>query len=72
MVDMHDHRKRRRIFHVNMLKQFQTRRITESSYLVTNSGNDDEDGEILFWLDSSPEDKPLIGLQLSSEQVSQL
>ena len=33
MVDMHDHRKRRRVFHVNMLKTFQIHRLTESSYL---------------------------------------
>ena len=31
MVDIHDHRKRRRVFHVDMLKNFQIHRLTESS-----------------------------------------
>ena len=72
MVDMHDHKKRRRVLHVNMLKEFQIHRVTESSYFVTDSGGDDEDEDLLFWLDGTPEDKPLIGQELTSGQVEQL
>ena len=72
MVDIHDHRKRRRVFHVNMLKEFQIHSVTESSYFVTDSGGDDEDEDLLFWLDGTPEDKPLIGQELTSGQVEQL
>ena len=72
MVDMHDHRKRRRVFHVNMLKEFQIHRVTESSYFVTDSGGDDEDEDLLFWLDGTPEDRPPIGQELTSGQVEQL
>ena len=72
MVDMYDHRKRKRVFHVNMLKEFQVHRITESSYFVDTSGQDDRDEDILFWSDGAPEDQPLIGKQLDMKQLLQL
>ena len=45
LVDMHDKRKRRRVFHVNMLKAFRVRRPVESSYWVKGvmEGDDPED-----------------------------
>ena len=72
MVDMYDHRKRKRVFHVNMLKEFQVHRTTESSYFVDTSGQDDGDEDILFWSDGAPEDQPLIGKQLDKKQLLQL
>ena len=72
MVDMHDHRKRRRVFHVNMLKTFQIHRLTESSYLATDGGGDDKDEDILFWQDGTPEDRPLVGQELNNNQRQQL
>ena len=72
MVDMHDHRKRRRVFHVNMLKTFQIHRLAESSYLVTDDGGDKEDDDILFWRDGTPEDRPLVGQELNNDQKQQL
>ena len=72
MVDMHDHKKRRRVFHVNMLKTFQIHQITESSYLVTDGVGDNEEGDILFWLDGTPDDRPLVGQGLNNDQRQQL
>ena len=72
MVDMHDHKKRRRVFHVNMLKTFQIHQLIESSYLVTDGEGDSEDGDILFWLDGTPDDRPLVGQGLNNNQRQQL
>ena len=72
MVDMHDHKKRRRVFHVNMLKTFQIHQLTDSSYLVTDGEGDSEDGDILFWLDGTPDDRPLVGQGLNNDQRQQL
>ena len=47
MVDMHDHKKRWRVFHVNMLKEFQVHRPAESSYFADDV--DSESDEVLFW-----------------------
>ena len=55
-----------------MLKEFQVHRITESSYFVDTSGQDDGDEDILFWSDGAPEDQPLIGKQLDKKQLLQL
>ena len=55
-----------------MLKEFQIHRVTESSYFVTDSGGDDENEGLLFWLDGTLEDKSLIGQELTSGQVEQL
>ena len=74
MVNMHDHRKRWRVFHVNMLKGFQVHRATESNYFVDNieGENDEEFEEVLFWQDGTPQDQPVIGEQLTNEQIQQL
>ena len=72
MVDMHDHKKRRRVFHVNMLKTFQIHQLTESSYLVTDGEGDNKEGDILFWLNGTPDDRPLVGQGLNNDQRQQL
>ena len=46
MADMHNHKKRWRVFHVNMLKEFQVYRVTESSYFVDDV--ECESDEVLF------------------------
>ena len=72
MVDMHDHKKRRRVFHVNMLKTFQIHQLTESSYLATDGEGDNKEGDILFWLDGTPDDRALVGKGLNNDQRQQL
>ena len=68
LIDMHDRRKRRRVFHVNMLREFQVHRATDSNYF-TDGG---DDGEVPFWKDGAPDDQPIISEQLSSDQQQQL
>ena len=70
MVDMHDHKKRWRVFHVNMLKEFQVHRAAESSYFADDV--ESESDEVLFWQEGDPQDQPVIGEQLTEEQVLKL
>ena len=72
MVDMHDHRKRLRVFHVNMLKEFQVHKAVESSYFTEDVEYESDEEEVPFWQDGTPQDRPTISKQLSDEQVLQL
>ena len=71
LIDMHDCRKRRRVFHVNMLRAFQVHRTTESNYF-TDGVVEESDEDVLFWKDGDPDDQPTISDQLNSEQQQQL
>ena len=48
-IDMHDQKKRKRVFHINMLQEF----LSNRSVLCTSYSNEDlnvdEDDEILVW-----------------------
>ena len=46
MVDMHDHN-RWRVFHVNMLKEFEVHKATESNYFTDEA--ECESDKVLFW-----------------------
>ena len=73
LVDMHDRRERRRIFHVNMLKEFRVRKPMESSFWVEAGAADDcvEDTDVPLWNDTS-DGEPTVGEQLSTTQRKQL
>ena len=71
LIDMHDCRKRRRVFHVNMLRTFQVHRTTESNYF-TDGVVEESNEDVLFWKDGDPDDQPTISDQLNSEQQQQL
>ena len=72
MVDMHDKRKRRRVFHVNNLKEFRVRKPVESSFQVESElAGDIDDSDVLLWNDS-PEGRPSLEEQLDSTQRKQL
>ena len=64
LIDMHDHRKRRRVFHVNMLIEFPVHRAIDSNYFADRG----DDNEVPFWKDGAPDNQPLISEQLSSDQ----
>ena len=69
-IEMHDRRKRRRIFHVNMLRKFNTPEVVGYSEEVA----DIEDEGISVW-DGQPDgepEKPSVGEQLSAEQRADL
>ena len=55
---------------VNMLKEFQVHKATESSYFADEV--ECESDEVLFWQEGTPQDQPIIGQQLTDEQLLQL
>ena len=68
LVDMHNKRNRRRVFHVNMLKEFRIRKPVETSFWVESElAEDIDDSDVLLW-DDSPEGQPTIGEQLNISQ----
>ena len=70
VVDMADRKKRKRIFHVNMLKQWHTP--TSTSYLVGEAEEGDE-GDVLVWNDDAGcEAGPVMGDRLSNRQKVEL
>ena len=71
LVDMHDRRKRRRIFHVNMLKEFHVRQAAETSYWTEENPTAEADSEIPVWNEKS-QGEPSIGEQLDEQQKEQL
>ena len=70
-VDMYDKKKRRRIFHINMLRKWHTP--SAVSMLAEDLSAEPQD-EIPLWRDDpeSKEDKPTIGDQLAETQRAQL
>ena len=68
MVDMHDHRKRKRVLHVNMLKKFNTRAPEASCYTSTEL---EEVGDIPSWKTDTHQGSKL-GDQLQPKQVKEL
>ena len=66
LIDMHDKRKRR-VSHVNMLKEFRVRQPVET----VAAENSDGDEDVLLW-DDSPEGQPTIGKQLNATRKEQL
>ena len=68
LVDMHDKKKRRRVFHVNMLKAFQVR--TEAACVVEEVQQEGVD-EIPVWNDQVT-GEAAFGEQLCTNQVMQL
>ena len=76
LIDMHDRRKRKRVFHINMLREF----LSNSSAACTSywSGNldVDEDDEIPVWngsrADNGAEDSPQFGPHLTKAQRDEM
>ena len=76
MILMHDKRKKHRVFHVNMLKQFHSSSDVHSSFLVKDieecsTENDLPDDEIPSW-NSGQNGQHKIGDQLSVSQKNEL
>jgi ribosomal protein L21E len=69
LVDMRDKRKRKRIFHVNMLKEFHVHRPAETGYWMEEVQEDDSD--IPMWNDN-PQGEFKIEAQLTQSQKEQL
>ena len=71
LIDMHDRRKRKRVFHVNMLRAFQVRSASEANYFSESVVEERED-DVLFWKDGAPDDQPVVGAQLEVGQKEEL
>ena len=65
-VDMFDHSKRRRIFHVNMLRKWHPP--TAASYWADSEGPEGDEGDVVLWRDDEGTSGPLIGQQLDEGQ----
>ena len=63
IIDMHDRRKRKRIFHVNMLRKFHVPKVSEANYFIEEIDDDIREEEIPVW-NENPEGQPLVGSQL--------
>ena len=69
LIDMYDHRKRRRVFHVNMLKEWHVP--NGVSYFSSEEGEGDSGSEdVPLWNDG--EGVPVMGEQLSEAQRQEL
>ena len=72
LVDMHDRRKRKRVFHVNMLKAFKVRDGSISdAFQVEEEEAEDAVDDIPVWREPSVQ-KPAYGEHLSQSQRAQL
>lgn len=68
---MHDHRKRHRTFHVNMLKKWHVS-IDSSYWTEEGSGNESDEDDVVVWNSEEAEGKPNTGSQLTTEQQMEL
>ncbi len=66
-VDMHDRRKRKRVFHVNMLKKWET----PTDFAMFNDEVDPSD-EIVLWRDATENQQPAINSSLTPTQLQEL
>ena len=64
---MHDRRKRKRIFHVNMLRKFHVPKVSEANYFVEEVDDDIQEEELPVW-NENPEGQLLVGAQLDINQ----
>ena len=70
-VDMFDHKKRKRILHVNMLKKWSIP--TLALWTEANNDTDGNDDELPSWKDDTAlTEKPKMGTQLSTGQMREL
>ena len=64
-VDMSDRRKRKRVFHINMLKKWET---PDTLFAEETDSTD----EIVLWKESSQDEQPTINPNLSAQQLQEL
>ena len=70
-VDMFDHKKRKRMFHVNMLKKWNIP--TLALWTESKNGTDETEDDLPSWKDDTdPKEAPKMGPQLANEQRSEL
>ena len=69
LVDMADRKKRRRVFHINMLRQWQ--KPASMNYFAEEEWIDEEEMDATAW-DSGAEGEPTVGEALSQEQRLEL
>ena len=70
-VDMHDRKKRKRVFHINMLREFHRPKVLDVGCWAEEVSSEDSDGDIPAW-NESPQGQPTIGEELNTTQCEQL
>ena len=68
-IEMHDRRKKLRVFHVNMLRRWYT---SVSTSLMAEEIDDEFEGEIPFWRENSGKNTPRFGAQLEPQQEAEV
>ena len=71
MVDMHDRRKRKRIFHINMLLEFHMPKVLDINCLMEEVTREGQDDDIPVW-NECPHGQPTLGKELDEAQHEQL
>ena len=73
LIDMHDKSKCRRVFHVNMLREYQVHKVVGSNYYAEGVTGESEEEEVYpLWNDDAQEGQPVLGEQLDSGKERQL
>ena len=70
-INMFDHQKRQRVFHVNMLRKWNTP-TAMSLWTEDEAGDDPTEEDIVLWKEATPETDPKMGAKLTAEQKSDL
>ena len=71
LVDMHDRRKRKIIFHVNMLREFHMPEGFGVGYWAEEASSENLNGDVSVW-NESPQAQPTMGEELNATQREQL
>ncbi len=70
LIDMHERRKRRRIFHIIMLCKWNVP--SSTSYWIEDLTEDDAQDDVPMWNEDGGEGQPKVGEELGSEERSEL
>ena len=71
LVDMHDGSKRKRIFHVNMSREFHMPKVFDVGHWAEEVSSEDPNADIPVW-NESPQGQPTMGEELNVTQCEQL
>ena len=68
-MDMHDNRKRRRVFHIIMLKAFRVRRPEETNSWTEEVTEEDSDADVLNWKKAAEGDPTIIEQVTEAQKI---
>ena len=68
LIEMDDETKRRRVFHDNMLREFQVHKVVGSNCYADSVTKENEEKEVPLWDDDAPGGQPVFKEQLDGEK----